>query len=68
MLKIIKFIFTSQVEILKSCSRVIKKICMISLRTSLEGPKKLKHAGLSWEHNMDMFLRYTADPGFPKRY
>jgi hypothetical protein len=20
---------------------------------------------LSWEHSMDMFLRYTADPGFP---
>jgi hypothetical protein len=38
---------------------------MIFLKTSLEGPKKLKHADLSWEHNMDMFLRYNADPGFP---
>jgi hypothetical protein len=28
--------------------------------------EETKHATLSWEQNIKMFLRYIADPGFPK--
>jgi hypothetical protein len=40
----------------------MKKICMISLSTFLEGPKK---QSMLLSHGNRMFLRYTVDPGFP---
>jgi hypothetical protein len=42
----------------------VKEIC-ISQSTSLEGLKETNHAALSCKHNIQMFLRYIADTGFP---